>query len=233
MDLKRKYATLVGSRVENAGDSNISTPWPGVQVEEVRKRSDELQKNIAFLKNRLKEKQEKNLMQNDSAQEKVGGLSCADVTGAQSSASAADCTDKVGVLPESTDERQMCDNAELEGSGGASLGSVQSLRLRQKQLRQTIELNNLKNLSSKQKTLLSEQNARLNESKVLLEECSTEIETYENLVQDGEKRLSELERRRKLLLGMLTKATQNVLAARRNLNEARLCAKDYNEEANK
>jgi len=228
---KRKYATLVG--VEDAEDFNISTPLPGVQVEEVRKRSDELQKNIAFLKNRLKEKQKKNLMQNDSAKEILGGPSCVDFTGAQSSASSADYTDKVGVLSESTDERQMCDNAELEGSGGATLGSVQSLRMRQKQLRQTIELNNLKNLSSKQKSLLSEQNARLNESKVLLEECSTEIETYESLVQDGEKRLNELERRRKLLLGMLTKATQNVLAARRNLNEARLCAKDCNAEAGK
>jgi hypothetical protein len=105
--------------------------------------------------------------------------------------------------------------------------------MRQKQLRQMIELNNLKNLSSKQKSLLSEQNIRLNESKQLLDECSIEVKTYESLVQDGARRLVEFERRHKLLLGMLTKATKNVLDARRSLNEAKLQAKGGHAEASK
>ena len=53
-------------------------------------------------------------------------------------------------------------------------------------------------------------------------ECEVEVNMYESIVQDGEKQLTDLKHRQKLLLRMLAKATRNVLDARRNLNEVKL-----------
>jgi hypothetical protein len=126
------------------------------------------------------------------------------------------------VVGKGTDESQnVSNNAELKDSNVSSrFQSISSLRRRQQQLRQAIELNNLKNIASKQKSLLSEQKIRLKESIQLLDECSTEVKRYEGLVEDGGKRIADLDRRQRLLLGMLTKATKSVLDARRAFKEA-------------
>ena len=126
------------------------------------------------------------------------------------------------VAGKSTDESQnVSNNAELKDSSVSSrIQSISSLRQRQQQLRQTIELNNLKNIASKQKSLLSEQKIRLKESIQLLDECCTEVKRYEGLVEEGGKRIADLDRRQRLLVGMLTKATKSVLDARRAYKEA-------------
>ncbi len=56
---------------------------------------------------------------------------------------------------------------------------------------------------------MSEQKIRLKESIQLLDECCTEVKRYEGLVEEGGKRIADLDRRQRLLVGMLTKATKN------------------------
>ncbi len=212
---KRKFSSLIESEMKISEGSHLQ-PQVDEQVADAQKRGDELQKSLASLKKRLKEKQEKLLLQCDS--QSIVAESLAFSSGSS----------KEDVSCKRLEESQnVSDSAQLKDLN-ASLGvsSVTSLRLRQKQLRQTIELNNLKNISSKQKTLLSEQKLRLNESKQLFDECSAEVERFEGLVEDGKKRLADFERRHRLLLGMLTKATKNVLDARRALREAKLHPKN-------
>jgi tRNA nucleotidyltransferase/poly(A) polymerase len=192
------------------------------QVGDVQKRGAELHKKLAVLKERLKEKQEKLLLQGDSEMVFAEDQSCSTLSVLPKPLSSPLELSMEVVVGKGTDESQnVSNNAELKDSNVSSrFQSISSLRRRQQQLRQAIELNNLKNIASKQKSLLSEQKIRLKESIQLLDECSTEVKRYEGLVEDGGKRIADLDRRQRLLLGMLTKATKSVLDARRAFKEA-------------
>ncbi len=216
---KRKLSSLAESEIETSERLHLQPPFDE-QVGDVQRRGDELHKKLALLKERLKEKKEKLLLQCDPQLGVAEDQSSTSVL-PNLSASPSEMNNEV-VAGKSADESQNVSiNAELKNSDVSSrFQSISSLRQRQQQLRQTIELNNLKNFASKQKSLLSEQKIRLKESMQLLDECSTEVKRYEGLVVEGRKRIADLDRRQKLLLGMLSKATKNVLDARRAFKEA-------------
>jgi hypothetical protein len=218
---KRKFSSLAEPEVEVSEGLHLQ-PQFDEQVGDVQKRGAELHKKLAVLKERLKEKQEKLLLQCDSEMVVAEDQSCTTLSFLpKPSASPLELSIEV-VAGKSTDESQnVSNNAELKDSSVSSrIQSISSLRQRQQQLRQTIELNNLKNIASKQKSLLSEQKIRLKESIQLLDECCTEVKRYEGLVEEGGKRIADLDRRQRLLVGMLTKATKSVLDARRAYKEA-------------
>lgn len=217
---KRKLSSLAESEIKASERLHLQPPFDE-QVGDVQKRGDELHKKLAFLKERLKEKQEK-LLQYDSQKVVAEDQSCTTASFLPNpSASPLEMNDEFDVGKSADESQNVSINAELKNSDVSSrFQSISSLRQRQQQLRQTIELNNLKNIASKQKSLLSEQKIRLKESMQLLDECSTEVKRYEGLVEEGGKRIADLDRRQKLLLGMLSKATKNVLDARRAFKEA-------------
>ena len=235
--VKRKYNSVAGSEVKSAVESHVLPPSSEEQVEEARRKNEELQKNLALLRKRLEEKQKRKMQQKtsnhyDTASED-GEIALSldlpftrDPTAVPSDSLVE--SDHLG-RTEGGAENSIDGAKELEYSNGVSEVSIETLRMRQKQLRQTIELSNLKNFASQQKSLLSKQKSKLKESRQLWQECEVEVNMYESIVQDGEKRLTDLERRQKLLLGMLAKATRNVLDARRNLNEAKLAVSEGSE----
>jgi len=98
---------------------------------------------------------------------------------------------------------------------------VENLRKRQRELRHEIDISNLKQIASKQKELLANQKSKLLESNRLLEECSDELNKHEVLVSESEKQLAEYERRRSIMDNMLMKAQERLLDARRRLAKQR------------
>ncbi len=96
---------------------------------------------------------------------------------------------------------------------------LEQLRQRQKELKQKNEVSNLKNLINRQRQLLRSQGQELAESSTQLEGVVRDITTKQTQLDESNKRLEEMNHRKKIMEGMMLRATQKLMSARKALGE--------------
>ena len=96
---------------------------------------------------------------------------------------------------------------------------IEELRRRQKELKQSNELSNLKNLVQRQREILRVKGAELSESSEQLQSCVGEIKSKQEQLAASEKKIEEMHHRKRIMEGMILRVTEKLMAARRNLKE--------------
>mmetsp|Transcript_19831 Transcript_19831/g.39691 ORF Transcript_19831/g.39691 Transcript_19831/m.39691 type:complete len:733 (+) Transcript_19831:36-2234(+) len=96
---------------------------------------------------------------------------------------------------------------------------LEQLRRRQKELKQKNEVSNLKNLINRQRHLLRTQGQELTESSTQLESVVSDIVSKQTLLNESNKRLEELNHRKKIMEGMMLRATEKLMTARKALGQ--------------
>jgi len=95
------------------------------------------------------------------------------------------------------------------------------LRRRQKELKQKNDIANLRNLIHRQRDLLKAQGQELSESSTQLQSCVDGIQSNHALLKESERRLEEMHHRKRIVEGMVLRATEQLVAARKTLSERR------------
>jgi len=124
------------------------------------------------------------------------------------------------------------DPSEKENNAGESLdetpssidqtqAKLEQLRRRQKELKQKNEIANLRNIIHRQRDLLQAQGQELTESSTQLQSCVDGINSKQALLDESEKRLVELNHRKRIVEGMVLRATEQLMVARKALSERR------------
>ncbi|KAL3800388.1 hypothetical protein ACHAWO_008755 [Cyclotella atomus] len=108
------------------------------------------------------------------------------------------------------------DNATSEESKAAR---IEELRRRQKELKQSNEVSNLKNLVQRQREILRVKGLELADSSTQLQACINEIKSKEESLAASENKIEDLNHRKRIMEGMIIRATEKLMAARRNLKE--------------
>ena len=98
---------------------------------------------------------------------------------------------------------------------------LEQLRHRQKELKQRNEIANLRNMIHRQRDLLQAQGQELSESSTQLQACVDGIRTNQQLLDESEQRLGEMNHRKRIMEGMVLRATEQLIAARKALSERR------------
>ena len=99
---------------------------------------------------------------------------------------------------------------------------LEQLRRRQKELKQKNEVSNLKNLINRQRKLLRAKGQEISESSKQLENIERDISSTQNLLDGSNKRLEEMQHRKRIKERMIIKATEKVMTARKALNQHKL-----------
>ena len=92
---------------------------------------------------------------------------------------------------------------------------MEQLRNRQKELKQKNDIANLRNLIHRQRDLLQAQGKELTESSTQLQQCVDGIKTKQELLDDSNKKLIDMNNRKRRLESMVLQATEQVVAARK------------------
>jgi len=95
------------------------------------------------------------------------------------------------------------------------------LRRRQKELKQKNDIANLRNLIHRQRDLLKAQGQELTESSMQLQSCVDGIQSNHVLLNESERRLEEMHHRKRIVEGMVLRATEQLVTARKTLSEQR------------
>jgi len=98
---------------------------------------------------------------------------------------------------------------------------LEQLRNRQKELKQKNDVANLRNLIHRQRDLLQAQGKELTESSTQLQQCVDGIKTKQELLEVSNKKLIDMNNRKRRLESMVLQATEQVVAARKALSERR------------
>jgi hypothetical protein len=96
---------------------------------------------------------------------------------------------------------------------------IQELKRRQKELKQSNEVSHLKNLLQRQRELLRIKGLELTDSSSQLQCCLRDIQSKQEELAASEKRLEEMNHRKRIMEGMIVRATDKLMSARRNLRE--------------
>lgn len=96
---------------------------------------------------------------------------------------------------------------------------LEQLRRRQKELKQKNEVSNLKNLINRQRQLLRTQGQELTENSAQLDSVVSDITSKQNLLDESKKRLEEMSHRKKIMEGMMHRATEKLMTARKALGQ--------------
>ena len=96
---------------------------------------------------------------------------------------------------------------------------LEQLRRRQKELKQKNEVSNLKNLINRQRQLLRTQGQELTDSSAQLEGVVRDIKSKQTLLDESNRRLDELNHRKKIMEGMMLRATEKLMTARKALGQ--------------
>uniref|UniRef100_A0A7S1GHA0 Uncharacterized protein n=1 Tax=Skeletonema marinoi TaxID=267567 RepID=A0A7S1GHA0_9STRA len=129
-------------------------------------------------------------------------------------ASKDDCNDSSG------GKAKLIDNAsDVMISSEEKREKLEQLRRRQKELKQKNEVSNLKNLINRQRQLLRTQGQELTESSTQLESVVSDIVSKQTLLNESNKRLEELNHRKKIMEGMMLRATEKLMTARKALGQ--------------
>lgn len=99
---------------------------------------------------------------------------------------------------------------------------LEQLRRRQKELKQKNEVSNLKNLINRQRKLLRAKGQELSEGSKQLNNITRDISSKQNLLDVSNKRLEEMQHRKRIMERMIIKATEKVMTARKALNQHKL-----------
>jgi hypothetical protein len=99
---------------------------------------------------------------------------------------------------------------------------LEQLRRRQKELKQKNEVSNLKNLINRQRKLLRAKGQELSEGSKQLDNITRNISSKQNLLDVSNKRLEEMQHRKRIMERMIIKATEKVMTARKALNQHKL-----------
>jgi hypothetical protein len=108
--------------------------------------------------------------------------------------------------------------------GAESRAKLEWLRHRQKELKQENEVANLRNLIFRQQGLLGQVGRELTESSSQLQSCVDGIKSKQELLDASEKKLNEMNHRKRIIEGMVLRATEQLIAARKVLSERRLAS---------
>lgn len=99
---------------------------------------------------------------------------------------------------------------------------LEQLRRRQKELKQKNEVSNIKNLINRQRKLLRAKGQEISASSKQLENIERDISSKQNLLDGSNKRLEEMQHRKRIMERMIIKATEKVMTARKALNQHKL-----------
>jgi len=111
------------------------------------------------------------------------------------------------------------DESDVMVSSEDKRAKLEQLRQRQKELKQKNEVSNLKNLINRQRQLLRTQGQELTESSAQFESVVRDITSKQTLLDESNKRLEEMNHRKKIMEGMMLRATQKLMTARKALGE--------------
>ena len=111
------------------------------------------------------------------------------------------------------------DKGEPTISSEEKKAKLEQLRQRQKELKRKNDVSNLKNMINRQRQLLGTQSHELTENSSQLERVVNEIATKEGLLDESDKRLEEMNHRKKIMEGMMLRATEKLMSARKALGE--------------
>ena len=117
------------------------------------------------------------------------------------------------------DKGEATDDAPL--SEDQTRAKCEQLRRRQKELKQKNDIANLRNLIHRQRDLLHAQGKELAESSAQLQLCVNGIKTKQESLAKSESKLEEMNLRKRRLEGMVLRATEQLVAARKALSERR------------
>lgn len=99
------------------------------------------------------------------------------------------------------------------------IAQIEELRRRQKELKQSNEVSNLRNLVQRQREILRVKGKELRDSSTQLHSCVSEMKLKQEKLAASEKSLEEMNHRKRILEGMILRATDKLMTARRNLTE--------------
>ncbi|KAL7481920.1 hypothetical protein ACHAW6_007606 [Cyclotella cf. meneghiniana] len=99
------------------------------------------------------------------------------------------------------------------------IAQIVELKRRQKDLKQSNEVSNLRNLIQRQREILRAKGQELTESSTQLKSCVNEIKSKQQDLAASEERLEEMNHRKRIMQGMVLRATEKLMTARTNLRE--------------
>jgi hypothetical protein len=106
--------------------------------------------------------------------------------------------------------------------GAESRSKLEWLRHRQRELKRENEIANLRNVIKRQQGLIGQVGRDLTESSTHLQSIIDEIKSKEELLEISEKKSNEMDHRKRIIEGMVLRATEQLTAARKALSERRL-----------
>jgi hypothetical protein len=110
----------------------------------------------------------------------------------------------------------------MQNISAGSRAELDKLRRRQKELKQGNDIANLRNMIHRQQGLLKQVGRELTESSTQLQSCVDGIKSKQELLVNSEKKLNEMNHRKRIIEGMVLRATEQLIAARKALSERRL-----------
>ena len=99
---------------------------------------------------------------------------------------------------------------------------LEELKRRQKELQKNNEVANLRNLVQRQREILRVKGLELTDSSAQLQSCITEMKSKQEQLAASERRLEEMNHRKRIMEGMILRATDKLMTARRNLKSKQL-----------
>eukprot|EP00984_Skeletonema_dohrnii_P029125 scaffold19486_cov105-Skeletonema_dohrnii-CCMP3373.AAC.3 len=207
-------------------DKDLSADSPEAEValpnnESQKKSHQSLKQQLQLAKLRLEIKRKEQLLLEKKRKVPVVALatdsklpSVPSTTDLTINASKDDCNDSIG------DKAKPIDNAsDVMRSSEEKKEKLEQLRRRQKELKQKNEVSNLKNMINRQRQLLRTQGQELTESSAQLESVVSDIVSKQTLLDESNKRLEEMNHRKKIMEGMMLRATEKLMTARKALGQ--------------
>lgn len=98
---------------------------------------------------------------------------------------------------------------------------LEQLRSRQKELKQKNDIANLRNLIHRQRDMLQAQCQELTDSSTQLQSCADSMKSKQLLFDEADHKVEEMNRRKRIVEGMVFRATEQLITARKALSEKR------------
>jgi len=126
---------------------------------------------------------------------------------------------KEGYLPTKTPPSSNKDSRGSAHRIEIKQGNTEDLPFQKKTLKQKNELSTLRSLILRQRDSLREQGQELAENSAQLQACSDEIKSKQKMLDTLDAKLQDMQHRKRILEGMIYRATEKLMASRQALNE--------------
>lgn len=190
--------------------------------ESQKKSHQSLKQQLQLAKLRLEIKRKEQLLLEKKRKMPVVAMTAGSKLPLNDMPSTADLTNASGEVCNDNSEgkaKSVVDESDVVVSLEEKKVKLEQLRQRQKELKQKNEVSNLKNLINRQRQLLRTQGQELSESSAQLESVVRDIKSKQTLLDESNKRLEEMNHRKKIMEGMMLRATQKLMTARKALSE--------------